>query len=97
MVSTQYIRVFSELSGQMRYAGQKRILVEIALVKLTNPSMEQNMDSVVQRLDIVEKKLEEMPQTLESLAAAIPSRPAGDSEGSRASKESEAEPVFLPK
>ncbi len=93
----RYIRVFSELSGQMRYAGQKRILVEIALVKLTNPSMEQNMDSVVQRLDIVEKKLEEMPQTLESLAAAIPSRPAGDSEGSRASKESEAEPVFLPR
>lgn len=31
----RYIRIFSELSGQLRYASQKRILVEIAFIKLT--------------------------------------------------------------
>ena len=34
----RYIRVFSELSGQLRYATQKRVLVEIALIKLCKPS-----------------------------------------------------------
>ena len=30
----RYIRIFSELSGQVKYATQKRILTEIALIKL---------------------------------------------------------------
>ena len=30
----RYIRIFSELSGQIKYASQKRILIEIALIKL---------------------------------------------------------------
>ncbi len=33
----RYIRIFSELSGQLRYASQKRVLIELALIKLTNP------------------------------------------------------------
>lgn len=36
----RYIRIFSELSGQLRYASQKRVLIEIALIKLTKPQME---------------------------------------------------------
>ena len=44
----RYIRIFSELSGQMRYASQKRVLLEIAFIKLTRPSMEQNFDSLLQ-------------------------------------------------
>ena len=65
----RYIRIFSELSGQLRYASQKRVLVEIAFIKLTRPAMEQNLDSVLQRLSALEKKLEEMPADLNSLAA----------------------------
>ena len=42
-----YIRVLSELSGQLRYAAQKRVLVEVALVKLCKPQMEQNLESVL--------------------------------------------------
>lgn len=63
MVDTEtlmrYIRVFSELSGQLRYAAQKRILVEIALIKLCRPAMEQNLDSVLDRLRILEEKVEQ--------------------------------------
>ena len=33
----RYIRVFSELSSQLRYATQKRVMVEIALIKLCRP------------------------------------------------------------
>ena len=30
----RYIRVFSELSGQMKYATQMRVLLEVAIIKL---------------------------------------------------------------
>ena len=53
-----YIRVLSELSGQLRYAAQKRVLVEVALVKLFKPQMEQNIESVLERLRILEEKME---------------------------------------
>ena len=53
-----YIRVLSELSGQLRYAAQKRVLVEVALVKLCKPQMEQNLESVLERLRILEEKME---------------------------------------
>ncbi len=54
----RYIRVFSELSGQMKYAPQKRVLIEMALIRLTKPQMEQTLDSVLQRLDVLEERLE---------------------------------------
>ena len=53
----RYIRIFSELSGQMRYASQKRVLLEIAFIKLTKPSMEQNLDSVLQRISELEARI----------------------------------------
>lgn len=55
----RYIRVFSDLSNQLRYAGQKRILIELALIRLTKPQMEQNLDSIIDRLNQIEKQLEE--------------------------------------
>lgn len=54
----RYIRVMSELSGQIRYATQKRILVEVALIKLCRPSMETDTSSLVDRVRQLEEKLE---------------------------------------
>ena len=54
----RYIRVFSELSGQMKYSTQKRVLVEVALIKLCKPQMEQSYDSILDRLNALEKQLE---------------------------------------
>lgn len=54
----RYIRIFSELSGQIKYAPQKRILIEIALIKLCRPNMEQDYGSVVERVRVIEDKLE---------------------------------------
>ena len=56
----RYIRVFSELSNQIRFANQKRVLIELAFIKLTKPEMEQSMDSVLERLEKLECMVEEM-------------------------------------
>lgn len=54
----RYIRVFSELSSKMKYATQKRILLEVALIKLCKPEMETNQDSILDRIRAVEEKIE---------------------------------------
>ena len=48
-VIMRYIRVLSELSGQVRYAAQKRILIEMGLIKLCRPSMETDVQSLTDR------------------------------------------------
>ena len=57
----RYIRIFSDLSNQIRFASQKRVLVEIALIKLCRPAMETNLDSVLDRLRVLEKQMEGRP------------------------------------
>lgn len=54
----RFIRIFSELSGNIRYAGQKRILIEIALIKLCKPQMEIQTDSLLDRIRVLEEKME---------------------------------------
>lgn len=56
-VLMRYIRIFSDLSGQVRYSTQKRVLVEVALIKLCHPAMERNLDAVLNRLAILEQKV----------------------------------------
>lgn len=54
----RYIRILSELSGQIRYAAQKRILIEMAIIKLCRPAMETDTASLADRIRQVEEKLE---------------------------------------
>ena len=54
----RYIRIFSELSSQIRYAAQKRILLEIAIIKLCRPQMEKDLSALNERMDDIEQKLE---------------------------------------
>lgn len=55
----RYIRILSELSNQVKYASQKRVIVELAFIKLCIPAMEANYDSILNRLRTVEKQLEQ--------------------------------------
>ena len=57
----RYIRVLSDLSSQIRYSTQKRVLIEIALIKLCRPAMETNLDSVLDRIRVLEQRMEERP------------------------------------
>ena len=54
----RYIRILSELSGQIRYATQKRILIEMAIIKLCRPAMETDTTSLADRIRQVEEKIE---------------------------------------
>lgn len=56
-VLMRYIRIFSELSNQIKYASQKRILIEIAIIKLCKPQMEKDYESVMDRLASIEAKI----------------------------------------
>lgn len=72
----RYIRIFSDLSGQVRYSTQKRVLVEVALIKLCQPAMERNLDSLINRLSILEQKVAQgivaAPQTAVNVQGNMP-------------------------
>ena len=55
----RYIRILSELAGKLRYAAQKRVMVEIAIIRLCRPQMESDYESVKDRVrrleDIAER------------------------------------------
>lgn len=55
-VIMRYIRIFSELSGQIKYATQKRVLIEMALIKLCKPTMETDFQSLLDRIRQLEEK-----------------------------------------
>lgn len=73
----RYIRIFSELSNQLRYASQKRVLIELALIKLTKPQMEPNLDSILQRLSELEERVEETALPDQEMLAQIAARMGG--------------------
>ena len=64
----RYIRIFSDLSGQIRFSAQKRILVEIALIRLCRPQMETDNDSLLERIRALEDKMEKGMAPLERRA-----------------------------
>ena len=55
----RYINIFSELSGRLKYATQKRIMIEMTLVKLCRPQMDTDQEAVLDRVRVLEKKVEE--------------------------------------
>ena len=80
----RYIRIFSELSSQLRYASQKRVMLEVALIKLCTPAMESSQDSLLDRIRAVEEKVEKgisaapEPQSGHGSGGAGYSRDRGD-------------------
>lgn len=54
-VVMRYIQVLSDLSSEIKYASQKRVLIEIALIKLCKPQMEQDISALLNRMSNMEK------------------------------------------
>lgn len=75
----RFIRIFSDLSNQLRYASQKRVLIEIALIKLTKPQMEGNLDSVLQRLSELEARMDEVPSVSQDMLRQLAAQMNGES------------------
>lgn len=54
----RFIRIFSELSGQIRYASAKRVMIEMTMIKACRPAMEKDQESVLERIRTLEQKIE---------------------------------------
>ncbi len=60
----RFIRIFSELSNQMRYETSKRVALEVALIKLCKPEMERDMVSILERIRVLEEQVEKQEESL---------------------------------
>ena len=56
-VLLRYIRVMSALSDRLRTAVQKRVVTEVAVIKLCHPEMEKDVGSLSDRIARLEEKL----------------------------------------
>lgn len=84
-VMFRYIRILSELANDIKYGNNKRVMLEVALIKLCRPQMEQDYESLIHRLNNIEQANEELQEALAS----------GDFKVSVTDKaESDAEPVL---
>ncbi len=54
----RYIRIFSEVSNQIKYASQKRILIEVSIIKLCKPQTETKQDALLDRIRALEEAVE---------------------------------------
>ena len=54
----RYIGIFSELSSTIKYSSQKRIAIEMTLIKLCRPAMQTDSGSILDRIRKVEKQVE---------------------------------------
>lgn len=90
----RYIRIFSDLSGQMRYATQKRVILEVTLIKLCTPAMETNADSLLERIRVVEEKLEQGAGAVQERVVYVNGSEASEESGSAAGQRMKPE---LPK
>ncbi len=66
----RYIRILSNLANDMKFDTNKRVMMEVALIRLCRPQMEQDYDSLVNRLHNLEQMNEELQDALESGAFA---------------------------
>ncbi len=63
----RFIRIFSELSSDIRYATQKRILIEITLIRLCKPQMDADSESFEDRIRALEAQSEKSARFLSAL------------------------------
>ena len=63
----RYIRIFSELLNDLKYASQKRVLIEIAIIKLCKPDMETDYSSLTERVRILEGELDKLTEALNEI------------------------------
>ncbi len=70
----RYINIFSELQQALRFASQKRIMLETYLIRLMRPQMDTDISALLQRVKELEKKLENGVPVM-SPAESVPAGP----------------------
>ena len=67
------IRILSELQNRMRYATNRRVLTEVALLQMARPEGDRNEDALMARMARIETRLDEAAvRGLPAAAAAAP-------------------------
>ncbi len=101
----RYIAVFSEVSGKMKFAAQKRVMLEVALIRAIKPQMQQDNTSILERLRQLEKKVENgvmTPDQLKCLEESFKGSAGGDTgtveriSGSAKEEDKTIDPQALP-
>ena len=67
----RYIRILSNLGAEMKYSDQKRILLEVAIIRMCKPQMETDTDSLAERIRDLEKNYT-TAQVIPLSAGAVP-------------------------
>ncbi|MCH5252928.1 MAG: DNA polymerase III subunit gamma/tau [Lachnospiraceae bacterium] len=62
----RYIRILSDLANEMKYGNNKRVLLEVALIKLCRPQMEKDYESLLNRVHNLEAVQEELKEGIAS-------------------------------
>ncbi|MCQ2488920.1 MAG: hypothetical protein MJ143_06605, partial [Clostridia bacterium] len=75
---TRYIRIISNLINDIRYAPQKRVLTEVALIKLCRPESEANVESVAERIERIEERIDSGQISVNMNMATAPIVDAGN-------------------
>ena len=78
----RYIRVFSELLNDLRFAVQKRVLIEIAVIRICRPAMETDTDSLSDRLRVIEELIEGGNLTKETYREGVEKLTPSEDKGS---------------
>ncbi len=72
----RYIRIFSELANNIRYATNKRVLLELALIKLCKPESQRDELSLVERIRKLERRIEQLGAGVVVNGSGVPGRQA---------------------
>lgn len=78
----RYIQVCSDTSANIKYAAQKRVVLEIAVIKLCRPEMETDYSAILDRLRVLEQKMERgIPVAVQTTGGSNRSIEAASSDG----------------
>jgi DNA polymerase III subunit gamma/tau len=56
----RYIGIFGELVNRMRYSSQKRVQLELAVMRAMTPQMQEDVSALLDRIGTLEKKIEKL-------------------------------------
>lgn len=92
----RYIRVLSALSADMKYSNNKRVMLEVALIKLCRPQMEKDYESLVHRLHNLERLNEELQTALETGTLSMVTQEMGNNTEMKELPKCEIRPEAVP-
>ena len=64
----RYVSVLCELTNRLRFESQKRVLIEMSMIRLCRPQTDVNSDAVLDRIRRLEQELTELRRTGVSIA-----------------------------